>query len=109
MELEQITVKIDRPVGFEHHGTVYPINYGFIAGLMGGDGEEQDVYVLSNLPEYQQPISEFTGKLIAIIHRRDDVETKWVLTTADETFRAEEIMSKVHFMEQYFDSWIELL
>lgn len=48
--------KIDRPIGTIHHGTVYPINYGYIEGLIAGDGEEQDVYILSNLPENQKAL-----------------------------------------------------
>lgn len=105
----EINVKIDRPAGFVHHGTVYPVNYGYIPGIMGGDSEEQDAYVLSDLPENQQALSEFTGRLIAVIHRLDDVETKWVVTTEEENFSAEEIMQRVDFMEQYFNSWIELI
>ena len=61
---------IDRPVGFkDSFGNVYPINYGYIPELMGGDGEEQDVYIVSH--DQQQPLEKFTGKLVAIIHRRD--------------------------------------
>ncbi len=45
------TAKMDRPMGYVHHGTTYPINYGYIEGIIAGDGEEQDVYILSNLPE----------------------------------------------------------
>lgn len=48
------TAKMDRPMGYVHHGTTYPINYGYIEGIIAGDGEEQDVYILSNLPENQK-------------------------------------------------------
>lgn len=54
--------KIDRPIGTIHHGAVYPINYGYIEGLIAGDGEEQDVYILSNLPENQKALKTFAGK-----------------------------------------------
>ncbi|MFZ1656775.1 MAG: inorganic pyrophosphatase, partial [Lactococcus raffinolactis] len=37
-----LNVTIDRPIGYDHEGTIYPINYGYVAGVMGGDGEEQD-------------------------------------------------------------------
>lgn len=100
---------MDRPLGYLHHGKPYPLNYGYIPDLLGGDGEEQDVYVLSRLPENQKALSEFTGKRIAIIHRKDDVEEKWVLTTEDEQFSKEEIKAATDFMEQYFDSDIEML
>ena len=39
---------MDRPIGAthpKHHDMIYPINYGYVPGLIGGDGEEQDVYV----------------------------------------------------------------
>ncbi|MDR2976828.1 MAG: inorganic diphosphatase [Streptococcaceae bacterium] len=104
-----IKITIDRPIGSRHHDTVYPVNYGFVPDLIAADGEEQDVYVLSDLPENQQPLKEFTGRLVAIIHRRDDVENKWVVTTDRENFSAEEIMSRLNFMEKFFDSWIEML
>lgn len=102
------TAIIDRPIGTVHHGTTYPINYGYIEGIIAGDGEEQDVYILSSRPENQVPLNTFTGKLIAIIHRKDDVEEKWVLSSADETFTKEEIEQAVYFQERYFDSTVEL-
>lgn len=99
---------IDRPVGFEDSfGNVYPINYGYIPELMGGDGEEQDVYIVSH--DQQQPLEVFTGKLIAIIRRRDDIEDKWVLAPLDEKVNKGLIAEQTYFMEQYFDSWIEMV
>ena len=103
------TAKIDRPIGYIHHRNPYPLNYGYVPEIMAGDGEEQDVYIVSDLPENQQPLTEFTGNLIAIIHRKDDVEDKWILTTEHEQFTADEIVARVYFQEQYFDSSIEML
>ena len=100
--------QIDRPIGYrDRFGNSYPINYGYIPEIQGGDGEAQDVYVISSAID--SAISCFEGELVAIIHRRDDIETKWVLTGQGEQLTAEEIASKTHFIEQYFDSWIELL
>ena len=102
------SVVIDRPVGFEDSfGNVYPINYGYIPELMGGDGEEQDVYIVSH--DQQQPLEVFTGKLLAIIRRRDDIEDKWVLAPLDEKVNKGLIVEQTYFMEQYFDSWIEMV
>lgn len=45
----RVTVKIDRPMGSyhpKHNDIYYPINYGYIEGIMAPDGEEQDAYVL---------------------------------------------------------------
>lgn len=99
---------IDRPVGFkDSFGNVYLINYGYISELMGGDGEEQDVYIVSH--DQQQPLENFTGKLVAIIHRRDDIEDKWVLAPVNEEVDKTLIAEQTQFMEQYFDSWIEMV
>ena len=68
-----IKVTFDRPMGSyhpKHKDIYYPINYGYIEGIMAPDGEEQDAYILG----VYKPIAEFEGKIIAIIHRYDDVE-----------------------------------
>ena len=39
--------KIDRPMGSchpRHKEMIYPVNYGYVPGVMGGDGAEQDIY-----------------------------------------------------------------
>ncbi len=41
-------VIIDRPLGYiDKFGNQYPINYGYVPNLLAGDGEEQDVYIIS--------------------------------------------------------------
>ena len=79
-----------------------PVNYGYIPGIMAGDGEEQDAYVLG----VNEPLQEFTGVVIAIIHRIDDVEDKWVVAPEGVTFSKEEIWEQVKFQEQYFKAEI---
>ena len=99
-----VHVVVDRPIGYCHKGTVYPVNYGYIPCLMGGDGEEQDAYILG----VSNPVKEFTGKVIAIIHRFDDVEEKWVVAPEKVSYTKEEIEKMVHFQEQYFQSEIRM-
>ena len=107
MERLKVIVTIDRPIGYvDSYGNRYPLNYGYIAGVIGGDGEEQDAYVLS---ENQQPLTEFRGIVIAVIKRRDDVEDKWVVAKEGSEYTQAEIEGRVAFMEQYFDSSIEML
>lgn len=104
----KITARIDRPLGSahpRHPEMIYPINYGEVPGVLAPDGAWQDVYVLG----VDEPLQTFTGERIAIIHRRDDVEDKWVLVPEGMTFTAEEIMAAVRFQEQYFDAWVELV
>lgn len=108
MKRKILTAKIDRPIGFQDSfGNVYPINYGYIPDILGGDGEPQDIYVISK--QVNEPLVNFTGELVAIVHRADDTETKWVLTEPGEELSLEMIVSQIYFLEQYFNSTIEIL
>lgn len=100
-----VKVTVDRPLGSrhpKHKNIIYPINYGYIEGIIAPDGEEQDAYILG----VDEPVKEFIGKVIAIIHRNDDAEEKLVVAPEQAFFTAEEIAKKTAFMEQYFDSEI---
>ena len=100
-----VTVTVDRPLGSyhpEYKDMYYPINYGYIEGVMAPDGEEQDAYILG----VNEPVKKFTGKIIAIVYRKDDIEEKWVVVPDGVTFSKEEIRRQIHFQKQYFDSEI---
>ena len=102
-----VTVTVDRPLGShhpKHPDILYPVNYGYIAGTIAPDGEEQDAYILG----IACAVESFTGKVIAIIHRRDDVEDKWVIAPEGMMFSKQEIEALTHFQEQYFDTEIVL-
>ena len=103
-----VHIGIDRPIGYVHHkgeyDLVYPINYGYIPGVLGGDGEDMDVYLLG----VDAPVKEFDAHIIAIVHREDDVEDKLVGTPVGMRFSKEQIADAVHFQEQYYDTWIEM-
>lgn len=86
----------------KHPDIYYPVNYGYIEGIMAPDGEEQDAYILG----VDVSVAHFTGKVIAILHRRDDVEDKWVVAPEGMALSREEIEKQVHFQEQYFDTEI---
>ena len=101
-----VTVVIDRPVGF-HHVTKgihldYTINYGFLPGVTGGDGEEQDVYILG----VSRPLEVFTGRIIGAVRRRDDNEDKLVAAPEGMVFTRSQIRKEIDFVEKYFDSQI---
>lgn len=96
-----VKVTVDRPMGSyhpKHKNLFYPINYGYIGGIIAPDGEEQDAYILG----VNEPVKEFTGKVIAIIHRYDDEEEKWVVAPENTTFTKDEIIEQVNFQEKYF-------
>ena len=104
---QQIEALVDRPVGYVHvkgaKTLTYPINYGYIPGVLGGDGEELDVYYLGE----QQPLQAFSGRVIAIVHRADDVEDKLVAAPEGMMFTASEICRQIYFQEQYYDTTVQ--
>ena len=101
-----VDVVIDRPIGHVHvtKGITlnYTVNYGFLPGVIGGDGEEQDVYILG----VDIPLKTFRGIVIAAIHREDDNEDKLVAAPEGYSFTVQEIHDATWFVEQYFDSTI---
>ena len=53
-------------------------------------------------------ISECIGKIIAVIHRNDDIEEKWVVTVDEHNYTCAEIKDLVDFQEKYFDIEIRM-
>ena len=103
-----VTVKIDRLLGSyhpKHKDLYYPINYGYVEGVIAGDGEEQDAYILG----INEPLETFTGNIIAVIHRINDNENKWVVAKENTNFTVQEIEKQVQFQEKYFEHFIELV
>lgn len=103
------TIKIDRPIGFVHqkedYSITYPVNYGFIPGVFGGDGEELDVYLLG----VNEPVDKYTARIIGIVYRKDDVEDKLIAVPDGTNITKEEVEKSTHFQEQFFDTHIEML
>ena len=101
-----VSVVVDRPLGShhpQHSDMIYPINYGYVPGIMAPDGEEQDAYILG----VDVPVDTFTGKIIAIVHRYDDVEEKWVVAADGAAFTKTDIEKSIAFQEQYFRSELQ--
>ncbi len=100
-----VTVTVDRSLGSyhpEYKDMYYPLNYGYIEGIMAPDGEEQDAYILG----VNEAVDKFIGKISAIVHRKDDIEEEWVVVPEGMIFSKDEIRQQIHFQEQYFDSEI---
>ena len=104
-----VDVVVDRPIGHTHvtKGITlhYTINYGYLPGITGGDGEEQDVYILG----VTEPKEQFRGRIIGVIRRADDNEDKLVAAPEGMTFSAEEIRKATYFVEKYFDSTVQVI
>lgn len=99
-----VHVIIDRPIGYNHKGILYPVNYGYIPGLIAGDGEEQDAYILG----VKIPLTEFDGVVIGAVIRKNDVEDKLIVAPDGMRFPPEEIARSVRFQEQFFETEILL-
>ena len=87
-----VKVIVDRPMGTyhpKHKDIYYSVNYGYVDGIIAPDGEEQDAYILG----VYEPVKEFSGKVIAIIHRFDDVEEKWVVVPENLSLSKEEMVA----------------
>lgn len=99
-----VTVEIDRPFGSRHpkHGFLYPVNYGFIPGVLAPDGEYLDAYVLGVF----EPVSQFEGRCVAIIQRSEDNDDKLVVVPEGRIYSDEQIQVLVEFQERYFVSII---
>lgn len=101
LTMNNIHVIVDRSLGTyhpKHKDIYYPVNYGYIEGIIAGDGEEQDAYILG----IDKPVEEFDGELFAIVHRINDVEDKWIIVPQGYQISAEEIEETIAFQEQYF-------
>ena len=103
-----VTVKIDKPLGStypRYPDITYPVNYGYIPNVLGGDGEELDVYLLG----VDAPVREYTACIIGIVHRHNDVEDQLVAAPEGIKLSKEDIIKAVYFQEQYFESSIETI
>ena len=95
-----IDVKIDRELGSKHpkHGFIYPVNYGYVPNTLSGDGEELECYLLGVF----DPVSTYTGKCIAVIHRINDDDDKLIVVPEEKEYSDDAINALIEFQEQYF-------
>jgi inorganic pyrophosphatase len=96
-----VKIAVDRPMGSRHpeHGYLYPLNYGHVLNTGAPDGEGLDAYVLG----VSEPLAEFEGRCIAVIHRvNDDDDDKLVLVPEGREFSDSRIRALTDFQERYF-------
>ena len=105
---KNVIISIDRPIGYTHYkenySLTYPINYGYIPDVIGGDGEELDVYLIG----VNEPVTEYECQIIAIAHRNDDIEDKLIGAPIGMRFSEKQIKDAINFQEQYYDTEIEV-
>jgi inorganic pyrophosphatase len=101
---QTFTIRMDRPIGSRHpeHGFFYPLNYGYLPGVIGADGESLDAYLLGVF----EPVEEFKGVCIAVIHRLDDEDDKLVVAPPGKSYTPDQIRALTEFQERFFRSEI---
>jgi inorganic pyrophosphatase len=100
-----VKVNVDRPLGSRHpkYDFLYTVNYGHLPGTKAPDGDELDVYVLG----VDEPVSEFTGRCVAVIHRTDDNDDKLIVIPEDYGEMSDEkIKELTDFQEHFYNSVI---
>lgn len=64
-------IKIDRSCGDAHEkdgcAVTYPVNYGHISGMPGGDGEKPEVYLLGA----DEPANECKARIVGAVYGKD--------------------------------------
>jgi len=97
---DKFKVCVTHPIGsiFEsNENIIFKVNYGEIEGVLDAEGNPQKAYILG----VDEPVSEYEGRLIAIVHRTNDLENIWVISNFH--YSKEEIKNAIDFMEKYFN------
>ena len=106
---QTVQIKIDRPIGHVHKKgektLIYPINYGYIPKVLGGDGEELDVYLLGA----DRPLVACTCRIVGIVYRENDVEDKLIASADGRLYSADEMAEAIRFQEQYYRTQVRAL
>lgn len=97
---KKVDIVIDRPIGSKHpkYENIYPVNYGYVPGVIMPDGEDLDVYFLG----IDGPVEKINGICIAIIHRLDNDDDKLIVVPENFNITNEEIEKLIDFQEKYF-------
>ena len=85
-------IKIDRELGSKHP------KHGFIPNTISADDEELDCYLLGVF----EPVTEYIGKCIAIVHRTNDNDDKLIIVPEGKEYSDDAINALVEFQKQYF-------
>ena len=100
---KRVKIIIERPMGSKSkHKQVMPINYGFVPNTLSPDGSELDAYLLGIF----EPVEEFEGICIAVIHRINDDDDKIVVVPEGKEYSDEQIKALTEYQERFFESVI---
>ena len=98
---KKVKLQFDQPVGSSyapHNIDRYPINYGYVPGVLAPDGDDLDAYLLNVF----EPLNQAEGICIAIIHRLEDDDDKLIVVPPGTELSDEEIANQVAFQEHLY-------
>lgn len=101
---KEVNIVIDRALGTKHpkHDFIYTVNYGYVPNVISGDGEELDAYLLGVF----DPVENYKGKCIAVIHRINDDNDKIIVVPEGVNYTDDQIKALTEFQERFFESVI---
>lgn len=101
---KEVNIVIDRALGTKHpkHDFIYTVNYGYVPNVISGDGEELDAYLLGVF----DPVENYKGKCIAVIHRINDDDDKIIVVPEGVNYTDDQIKALTEFQERFFESVI---
>lgn len=83
----------------------YHVDEGLIDNYFIQNGEKKQCYIIG----LEEGSEKKCGRLIAYVHRKDDIEDRYVISTSKTPYSKEEIAALIAYKEQYFDSKIFML
>ena len=88
------------------------VDKGDVVAILGPSGSGKTTFLrcINFLERADAGEMVFDGETfdLAAVRRRDDNEDKLVAAPEDQRFTPEEIREAIHFVEQYFDSTLEV-
>lgn len=104
---KKVYIIVDNPIGSIHpiyNEITYPVNCGYLLNMNTLNSKRCDAYILG----IEEPLSDFSGIVIAIISRKNSSEEKLVVCPKGVAFTKEQIREQVLFQEKYFDFDIKM-
>ncbi|MFH5881071.1 inorganic pyrophosphatase [Liberiplasma polymorphum] len=97
----EVQVVVDRPLGCKspNHGSVYPINFGYLPKYFTRE-KPIKAYVIGEF----DPIEEFTGYVVAIVKRINEPGCKVVVAKEQDKYTKEQIEALIEFRERHHQS-----
>lgn len=102
-----VTMTVDRPIGTvcDDSAEPYPINFGYLPGVLSPSGEKQSVYLVG----VERPVERYTGRVVAALYRENGSPGALVVAPVGQRPHQATIMEQVWFRESPYEHSMEHL